>query len=926
MRDWFSAAVRLLGGGKNSSFGGFVSRNRRRRYEPDLSILRLEQRRLLNADFSLVADALELNFTDPQSADAVTVSRDGDAYRFEIANGQWSGDATPGVMGQGADALLIDISTASGLSGGIRVMDDGDLSVLLAAADFSVLLGGMQLWGIDSVESAGGPFDVPTLSIISQAETPFHLTNLQVGGDLDITAATGVDDSGGDGELSVAGNLSITTGVLLADHDDDGDVDDDDDAIWRANFGAINGPGDANGDGVTNGVDRSIWRELLGRQVEPSASLIDIGAALDVQVTGDATFDSPGGGDIRVGVTGDADDSGKLVELGSTTFNTAGDVQIVEDSTDGLRLAGDNTADDTTLKTTASDLVLGNLTVENLTAVSRGDIFEDAVPAGGMITIREHADLTAGFVPTISLPADFDADGVVDGDDYTIWRANFGATTGLGDANSDGATNAIDYAIWRETLGDNLNPAGDAITLGAVLDLTIGRRSTFVSAAGGPINIGNGFIDRNVQLDTVRFTTTAAVEIIEDSADGFSLRRDADVGSSGSVVSLFTTTGDLQLDSITTTGLLSANSAGAITDAPGAQITAGDPASGFDATAATDIILADDATDALSVTGRGAFDAAGDITIGQMGDADFGSIALDGDEVVLRENSSTSLAGGTTRTLDVTSAGNIGNDPAGMEIRVTQSTRFATTTPGDDIAVGMLNASGPITLETIGPDGDASIANAGVVDLATSNIGGVLDVTAQDGAITDSGVVTVAGTARLVADGAGGDIALDTLAVAGGLSVHSSSGDVLLTNATAIDFILAEVGGDLTATALSGNLTNSAGPVTIDGAASFVAVAPNGAIDLGRAHAVNFGTLSLNALSADVLESSNTQVDTFMVDTLVLESTDRLENVAGATINVTGDATFMADLIALAVNPTDTFDVGGHASLTATDTLTLGSQ
>jgi T5SS/PEP-CTERM-associated repeat protein len=61
-------------------------------------------------------------------------------------------------------------------------------------------------------------------------------------------------------------------------------------------------------------------------------------------------------------------------------------------------------------------------------------------------------NVDAGFV----FSADFNGDGVVDGADLAIWRANFGlmpATPAMGDANGDGKVDGADYLIWSTTLG-----------------------------------------------------------------------------------------------------------------------------------------------------------------------------------------------------------------------------------------------------------------------------------------------------------------------------------------------------------------------------------------------------------------------------------------------------------------------------------------
>jgi cytochrome c peroxidase len=56
--------------------------------------------------------------------------------------------------------------------------------------------------------------------------------------------------------------------------------------------------------------------------------------------------------------------------------------------------------------------------------------------------------------PFVTLPGDYDGNGVVDADDYDVWRLNFGATQSLAaDGNGDLVVNAADYVVWRDNVG-----------------------------------------------------------------------------------------------------------------------------------------------------------------------------------------------------------------------------------------------------------------------------------------------------------------------------------------------------------------------------------------------------------------------------------------------------------------------------------------
>ena len=60
---------------------------------------------------------------------------------------------------------------------------------------------------------------------------------------------------------------------------------------------------------------------------------------------------------------------------------------------------------------------------------------------------------------TSGLYADGDNSGVVDGDDYDIWEANFPIPIQLGDYNRDGVVDLyLDWLLWRNTLGAEVVP------------------------------------------------------------------------------------------------------------------------------------------------------------------------------------------------------------------------------------------------------------------------------------------------------------------------------------------------------------------------------------------------------------------------------------------------------------------------------------
>jgi hypothetical protein len=56
--------------------------------------------------------------------------------------------------------------------------------------------------------------------------------------------------------------------------------------------------------------------------------------------------------------------------------------------------------------------------------------------------------------PFVTLPGDYDGNGVVDSDDYAYWSANVGDTSSLvADGNGDQVVDAADYVVWRKSVG-----------------------------------------------------------------------------------------------------------------------------------------------------------------------------------------------------------------------------------------------------------------------------------------------------------------------------------------------------------------------------------------------------------------------------------------------------------------------------------------
>ena len=83
-------------------------------------------------------------------------------------------------------------------------------------------------------------------------------------------------------------------------------------------------------------------------------------------------------------------------------------------------------------------------------------IFYDEVITGDDLTTLEQY-LFDKWVVTDAVAGDFDKNGVVDGNDFLAWQANFGLTEGAtqaqGDADGNGTVDGNDFLVWQANFG-----------------------------------------------------------------------------------------------------------------------------------------------------------------------------------------------------------------------------------------------------------------------------------------------------------------------------------------------------------------------------------------------------------------------------------------------------------------------------------------
>ncbi|MEM6330822.1 MAG: hypothetical protein AAF790_11290, partial [Planctomycetota bacterium] len=708
--------------------------------------------------------------------------------------------------------------------------------------------------------------------------------------------------------------------------------------------GATDGTADANGDGLADGADFAQLQSQLGRTADAGNSSIDIGVAIDVEVGGSAALRSTAGGEIRVGVAANGVDSGRTVELGRLTFETSGDVQVIEDSSQGLLLGvadfdgsaapGANLGSHVLLEATGGEVLLSPLIADSLTVRAAEQITALDVNQTGGISVANDATFAAGLGAGRFLAADFDSNGVVDAADLAVWRANFGATDGTADANGDGLADGADYAFWQNAISSSRG-----VHLSTPLGLSVGGTAVFTDAAGGDISVGRASFTPAL-LNEFQFDTAGAVNMTLVTALPAVVRLTTSPGipvNRAAAADLQVLGGAaLRLDSLAV-GSLSVVAAGGITDATRAQIhvagrAALSTAPDFNTPvgAPLGITLADNAGDRFTA---GSLDATtadtpdGVIEIGLGGDAEIGLIEnLLGDAARISDNTDTVLQAADVRLLELTSGGAITGTGV---VAVAEDAAFTTTGAGGEIELDQLAVGGEVRLATA--DGDAAITNDGVVTLGPTGVAGNLAVTANTSpaspeptaGIRDTGTVSVAGMAEFRTTGLTADIMLDQLAVVGmiGLTAPTSGlvspiGNATIVNATGIDFKTTSV-GSLTATATTGGITNTGGPVSVDRAAALTAAA--GDIDLGGANAFAAETISLSGGDVAYTAGATPTLQAIDAQTLAISSAEDIVDAGDAQIRVAGDATFTTagGSIRLATSNSSMLEVGGLATFDA---------
>src|SRR6516165_103326 len=235
------------------------------------------------------------------------------------------------------------------------------------------------------------------------------------------------------------------------------------------------------------------------------------------------------------------------------------------------------------------------------------------------------------------------------------------------------------------------------------------------------------------------------------------------------------------------------------------------------------------------------------------------------------------------------------------------------TTSASNATITLNNANlltGAASLNTSGANGNASLTNAKATVLGASNVGGNLTVTDSVGNLTQTGVLTVAGTSSFTTSATDATITLTSanlLTGAASLNTSGTNGNTSLTNNQATVLGVSNVGGNLVVTDRVGNLTQS-GALTVGGTSSFTTSATDATITLTNPGNALTGAVSLNTSGT----SGNAQL------------TNSLATVLGAS-TLGGNLTVQTD----SINVTGAINASGQTvtlvPLTAATTMGLGT-
>ncbi|MFA5182276.1 MAG: filamentous hemagglutinin N-terminal domain-containing protein, partial [Syntrophales bacterium] len=545
----------------------------------------------------------------------------------------------------------------------------------------------------------------------------------------------------------------------------------------------------------TQAGDISVEAPVMAALGSAESATLSLNAQRNISFTADGSITN-GTGTLNVNLNAGTDvgstntpgtNVSSIIMASGSSITTGGGNVTATAKTNGITLAGVNTGG-------------GNLTVD-----SKGG----AIAQNSALTVNGVASFTAGS-NSINLSTQTNSfGGTVDFN-----------TTGANDVS----VKASSVAMAASSVGGNLAVTATAGSITDSGAITVGSDATFTAlGAGGALTLNDGLNGvKKLTIDTVGSfavtgdNTTALTDLtikvnpataaessygltnftgvtlaLTDSGANLELgantlpvnfaltAKSGNISDTGAVditgSSSFTALGNnaaINMDTLQSNGAITLSTTGAAGNATivndsalvlGASTIGGN----LTATATTGTITQ---TGALTVGGTGNFvttaadqgitlgDTAnaitGDVTFTTNGTNNLSHVAIDNGATALKLGAST-IKGNLSAT-----AGEAITNTGALTVAGTSS--FTTDVADKSITINNAgNAlTGSIAVNTTGT-GDATIVNTLATDLAASNVGGNLAVTATAGSITDSGAITVGSDATFTALGAGGAVTLN---------------------------------------------------------------------------------------------------------------------------------------------------------------------
>ncbi|MCX7423662.1 MAG: hypothetical protein NT013_29570 [Planctomycetia bacterium] len=902
-----------------------------------LKLMRLEQRRVLNADFSFVAHAnLTLSHVDGDLA----VREVGSHFEFDLTGSVWDH-----VGGNGAfsidnsvanrSILSIDRSEFGELHAGLSISADPNgahrltLETQNGAIDLQMVTGLLAVSDFEDVHQVG-QHDLLVNDFTITARDSIELQHLR-GEDLALSAAE-IDFNGGSHSI-VGSSLSVVTGtdsaIELGGSVDQANVLD----FTSADLGAL------------SGGFHSISFSAQGGHLSGSIAVLSSGADVRDALSSAGQESETQIGDLylsadTVHIDGELTSSGGLIDVRATQAVTVS-------QNGGLVSHGGEIVVDAGVSGTL--LVSGRVDVSSVDLQEvdpHGMVARNGI-GGSIHLLGERVGLFGG--------ARVDASGDNGGGEVLIG----------GDLRGDNA--AIPHAL-RAYVGSDVEINADAIEHGhggkvVVWSDEVSQVYGLLTARGGALFGNGGLIETSShgQLllsgggDASAANGNAGTWLLDPLNVGivhqltlfptiieFNELPDFAPSVSGSEVTDDAI--ETQLNNGTNVVLSTANTtggeAGNVTQLADATINVLFTAPGNSATltinAANNIVL-DGGITAANGTLNVVLNAntvpddpdrsAGNIKINAAITTNGGSFFSSGvnfestDGAITATGGVTILQTGTTAlgainsgdgSLAVVSGGNITDSGS---VIVGGNASFTTSQANADINLDLLQVTGTLAVNTIGANGDATIMSSTGIDFAAGSVEGNLTATTSSGDITDSGVLIVGHNAQFTTDRINDGIDLNLLQLTGTLALNTSgsNGDASVVNATGIDFAATNVGGMLTATATTGNITDSSS-VIVGGYASFITSQANHEIDLSLLQLR--GTLALNTVGAN---GNATVINATDVDFAAT-------NVEG-NLSVTASAGNITDIAALNVGGNAHFstNAGGNITIAAPSSVNFGT-